>query len=160
MGRGAAPAGLKLERAAPASLCAATAGASGSAEHAVENVFKATAAYAAGTAAGAEAIAFEPAAGRGAAARVAAGKALKARLALGVDFAAIELLALVLVADDLVRRIHLRTRRGSLRLVLVVVGVMFLGELAIGALDCRSAAAPRPPQTLLASPHPPPLLPR
>src|SRR5260370_10431204 len=102
---------------------------------------------------------FEPAAGcTGAAARVAAGKALEARLALGVDFAAVELLALGLVADDLVGRVELGKTLRGLRIVLVAVGVMLLGELAIGALDRRSAGAPLHPQDLIGVAHPSRLL--
>ena len=89
---------------------------------------------------------------------VAAGKALEARLALGVDFAAVELLALVLVADDLVGRIDLGKPRRGFRIVLVVVGVMLLGKLAIGALDRRRAGAPRHPQDLIGVAHPSGLL--
>src|SRR6185295_14319671 len=89
----------------------------------------------------------------GAATRVAAGKALEARLALGVDLAAIELLALVLVADDLVGRIDLGKTLRCLRIVLVAVGVMLLGELAVGTLDRRSAGAPRHPQDLIGVAH-------
>src|SRR5687767_9852851 len=114
------------------------------AEHAVENILKARAAR---TATGAEA-GFEASRSTGAAARVAAGKTLKAWLALGVDLAAVELLALVLVADDLVGGIDLGKARSRLRIVLVVVRVMLLGELAIGTLDRRSAGAPRHPQDL------------
>src|SRR5437899_11663257 len=71
------------------------------AEHAVEDILKARPARAAGTATGAEAVGLEAARSTGAAARVAAGKTLETRLALGVDLAAVELLALVLVPDDL-----------------------------------------------------------
>src|ERR1700722_18093356 len=126
----------------------------GAAEHAVEDILETAAA----TTAGAEGVGLE-AAGAGATARVAAaGKALKARLALGVDLAAIELLALVLVAEDLVGRVQLGKARLGFRIVLVGVGVMFLGELAIGALDRRSAGAPRHPQDLIGVAHPSRLL--
>ena len=80
-------------------------------------------------------------------------KALEARLAVGVDLAAVELLALVLVADDLVGRVDFGKARSGLRIVLVAVGVMLLGELAIGALDRRSAGAPRHPQDLIGVAH-------
>src|SRR6202011_6173128 len=90
--------------------------------------------------------------------KAATRKALEPWLALGIDLAAIELLALVLVADDLVGRIQLgKARRGS-RIVLVGIGVMLLGELAIGALDRRSAGAPRHPQDLIGVAHPSHLL--
>src|SRR6185436_1665015 len=94
----------------------------------------------------------------GTAPRVAAGKTLEARLSLGVDLAAVELLALVLVADDLVGRIDLRKARSRLRIVLVAIGVMLLGELAVGTLDRRSAGAPRHPQDLIGVAHPSDLL--
>jgi hypothetical protein len=103
-------------------------------------------------------VGLEATASTGATARVAAGKALKARLALGIDLAAVELLALVLVADDLVGRIDLGKTVRSLRIVLVAVGVMLLGELAIGALDRRSTGAPRHPQDLIGVAHPSNLL--
>src|SRR5204862_6785197 len=98
------------------------------------------------------------AAGAGSATRIASGKALESRLALGIDLAAVELLALVLVSDDLVGRIDFGKARGGLRIVLVVVGVVLLGELAIGALDRRSAGAPRHPQDLIGVAHPSRLL--
>ena len=119
----------------------------GTAEHAVEDILKARPASAARTAAGAEAVGLEATSSTGAAARVAAGKTLEARLAVGVDLAAIELLALVLVADDLVGRVDLGKARSRLRIVLVVVRVVLLGELAIGTLDRRSAGARGTPKT-------------
>src|SRR5712672_632700 len=150
------PAGVELEgSAASAGPCAARRGA---AEHAVEDVLE-TAAAAAGKAARAGAAGTECVGLKTApSARVAAGKTLEARLAIGVDFAAVELLALVLVADDLVGRIDLGEPRRSFRIVLVVVGVMFLGKLAIGALDRRRAGAPRHPQDLIGVAHPSGLL--
>src|SRR6202167_4638802 len=126
------------------------------AEHAVEDVLKAAAAKAARTGApGPERAGLKTAAG-GAPPRPrgAPRKTLAARLAVGVDFAAIELLALVLVADDFVGRIQLGKTRCGFRVVLVVVGVMLLGELAIGALDRRGACAPRHPQDLIGVAHP------
>ena len=57
-------------------------------------------------------------------------EALEARLAFGVDLAAVEGLALVVVADDLVGGVELGEARGRLRVVLVGVGMQFLGELA------------------------------
>src|SRR5258705_5461332 len=86
----------------------------GTAEHAVEDVLETAAG--AGPA-GAECVGLETAPP----ARVAAGKTLEARLALGVDFAAVELLAPVLVADDLVGRIDLGKPRRGFRIVLVAV---------------------------------------
>src|ERR1700716_253749 len=147
------PAGIELESTARAGPRAARRGA---AEHAVENVLEtAAAAEPSGAAAAAEGVGLKPARAR---TRVAAWKALEARLALGIDLAAIELLALVLVADDLVGRIDFGKARGGLRIVLVVVGVVLLGKLAIGALDRRSAGAPRHPQDLIGVAHPSRLL--
>ena len=57
-------------------------------------------------------------------------EALEARLALGVDLAAVECLALVVVADDLVGGVQLGEARGRLGVVLVGVGMQLLGELA------------------------------
>src|SRR5665213_503505 len=126
--------------------------ASGAAEHAVEDVFETPAAARAG-AASAEGPRLETTA-RAARTRVAAArKALKPWLAVGIDLAAIELLALVLVADDLVGRVQLGKPLRSLRIVLVAVRVVLLGELAIGALDRRSVGAPRHPQDLIGVAH-------
>src|SRR6201999_1470549 len=88
----------------------------------------------------------------------ATGKAGETRLTVGVDLAAVELLALVLVAQDLVSRIDLGKTLRCLRIVLVAVRVMLLGKLAIGALDCRSIGAPRHPQDLIGVAHPSRLL--
>src|ERR1700730_1168562 len=133
------------------------------AEHAVQDVLETAAAKAARTSTAAAECVARKAALAGTRARVAAGEAaareaLEARLALGVDFAAIELLALVLVADDLVGRVELGKTLRSLRIVLVAVGVMLLGELAIGALDGRSTGAPLHPQDLIGVAHPSGLL--
>src|SRR5262249_969608 len=119
-------------------------------EHAVENVLEpARATEAARTgAAGAEGITFE-AAGTGAPARPAAGKALEARLAFSIDLAAVVLLALFLVAEDLVGSVDLGKTRGRFWIVVVAVWMMLLGELAISALDGRSAGSPRHPQDLI-----------
>src|SRR4051812_24535722 len=81
------------------------------AEHPLQNVCEAAAPRkaAAGPAAGAEAEGLNPAARRWAATprpRIAARKTLEARLAFGVDLAAVELLALVLVADDLIGGVY------------------------------------------------------
>ncbi len=48
-------------------------------------------------------------------------EALEARLALGIDLAAVERLALVGIADDLVGGVQLRKARRRLRVVLVGV---------------------------------------
>jgi hypothetical protein len=147
-------AGVEFELIAAAARTAA----GRAAEHAVEDVLEAAAAGpASGAAARVEGVGLE-AARSGAAARVAAAKALEARLALGIDLAAVELLALVLVAEDLVRRVELGKALGGLRIALVAVGVMLLGGLAKSALDGRSAGAPRHPQDLIGVAHPSNLL--
>ena len=66
-------------------------------------------------------------------------EALEARLALGVDLAAVECLALVGIADDLVGGVELGKTRGRLRVVLVGVRMQFLRKPAIGALDVALA---------------------
>src|SRR4029077_8168445 len=105
-----------------------------------------------------EIVALEPAGTRTTARPAAPRKALEARLAIGADLAAIELLALVLVADDLVGRIDLGEALGGLGIILVAVGMMLLGQLAIGALDRGSVSAPRHPQDLIGVAHPSRLL--
>src|ERR1700676_201726 len=155
-----AAAGLELEGVAG---CAPRAAPRRTAEHAVQDVLETAAAKAAGTGtAAAEGVA-RKAALAGTRARVTAGEAaareaLEARLALRGDFAAIELLALVLVADDLVGRVQFGKARRGFRIVLVGIGVMLLGKLAIGALDRRSAGTPRHPQDLIGVAHPSRLL--
>lgn len=129
----------------------------GSTEHAVENVLKTATTEAAGTTTGTEGMGLE-AATRRSPTRAAAGKTLEARLALSVDLATIELFALVLVADDLVGRVQFGEARRGFRIVLVGIGVVLLGELAIGTLDRRSAGAPRHPQDLIGVAHPSRLL--
>src|SRR6516164_1265671 len=147
-------AGFKLEGIAAARATACAGGSA--AEHAVQDVLKTAGTAAAGGKAaagtGAEGEALE-AAGTRAAARTAAGKTGEARLALGVDLAAVELLALVLVAQNLVGGIDLGESRRRLRVVLVRVGMVFLRKLAIGALDRRSVGAPRHPQDLIGVAH-------
>src|SRR5437016_721787 len=91
-------------------------------------------------------------------------KALKARLALGIDLAAVESFALVAIADDLVSGIKLGEMRSCLRVVFVGVGVQFLGEAPISALDIGLACTLGNPQNLVGvahrvktpvNPHPP-----
>ena len=62
-------------------------------------------------------------------------KALETRLAFGVDLAAVERLALVLIAEEFVGGIQLGKARRRLRIVLVGVGMQLLGEPPVGALD-------------------------
>ena len=66
-------------------------------------------------------------------------EALEARLALGIDLAAVERLALVGIADDLVGGVELRKARCRLRVVLVGVRMQFLRKPAIGAFDVAFA---------------------
>ena len=81
-------------------------------------------------------------------------EALEARLALGVDLAAVERLALVVVADDLVGAVELGELVGRLRVLLVGVRVQLLGELAIGLLDVFRARRLGHPQHLIGVAHP------
>ena len=64
-----------------------------------------------------------------------AGEALKHGLALGVDLAAVELRPLFLVADDLVGLIDFREVFLRLRIVLVLIRVVLLGQLAKSRFD-------------------------
>src|ERR1700722_7302175 len=127
------------------------------AKHAVENVLKAAAANATGArVTTTEGVSLEA---TGARARTAAArKTLEARFALGINLAAVELLALVGIANDLVGRIQFGETSGGLRIVRVGVGGILLGKLAKGALDRRSAGTPRHPQDLIGVAHPSVLL--
>ena len=128
------------------------------AEHAVENILEAgstTCATAKALLAAAEGV-FEAGAAR--AATAAAREALETDLAVGIDLAAVELLALFLVAEDFIGRVHFRKPLGGFRIVLVGVGMMLLGELAKGTLDRRSTGAPLHPQDLIGVAHPSSLL--
>lgn len=69
---------------------------------------------------------------RAAAKPLSAGKSLKHRLALGIDFATVELGALVLVAYDFIGLIHFRKSLLRLRIVLILIRVVLLGQLAKG----------------------------
>src|SRR5206468_3759159 len=80
-------------------------------------------------------------------------KALEARLAFGVDLTAIELLALVRVADDLIRAVQLGELRRRLRVLLVRIRVQLLRKLAISLLDVFLACAFRHPQHLIGVAH-------
>src|SRR5262249_29879679 len=81
-------------------------------------------------------------------------EAAEPRLALGVDLAAVERLALRLVAENLVGRIELGKLHRRLGVVLVGVGMQFLGQLAEGLLDFVLARRPRHPQNLVGVSHP------
>src|SRR6478735_11528160 len=80
-------------------------------------------------------------------------KALKARFALAIDLAAIEGLALVAVADNLVSGIELGEARGCLRIMLVGIGMQFFGETPISTLDIGLACILRNPQNLVGVAH-------
>ena len=73
----------------------------------------------------------------------------EARLALGVDLAAIEGLALVVLAQDLVRGIDLGKARRRFGIVFVGVGMQFLGEATEGAFDVACARLPIDAQHLI-----------
>ena len=62
-------------------------------------------------------------------------KPLEARLAFGVDFAAVERLALVVVAQNLVGGVDLGKAPRRLGIVLVGVGMQFFGQAPESALD-------------------------
>ena len=66
-------------------------------------------------------------------------EAAEARLALGIDLAAIERLALVVVAEDLIGGVELGEPHRRLGVVLVGVGMQLLGEPPIGLLDIALA---------------------
>src|SRR5262249_30269056 len=78
---------------------------------------------------------------------------LEARLALGVDLAAVERLAFVLLAQDLVGGVELGEARGGLGVVLVGVRMQLLGLLPERALDLRGARAFRHPQNIIGVAH-------
>ncbi len=81
-------------------------------------------------------------------------EALEAGFALGIDLAAIERLALVLVLEDLVRGVQLGKARRRLRIVLVGVGMQFLCQAPISALDVGRARLAIDPQDLIGITHP------
>ena len=121
---------------------------------AAETGAAAAAPRAAGKALGTEAEGLELRLGReaaGAAARAGAAaeplEAAEARLALGVDLAAVERLALVVLAKDLVGGIDLGKARRRLGIVLVGVGMQFLGEAPERALDVAALALRSTPNT-------------
>src|SRR6476619_2301217 len=80
-------------------------------------------------------------------------EALEARLAFGIDLAAIKRLALVAVANDLVSGVELGEPARCLGIVLVGVGVQFLGKAPIGTLDVSFARTLRNPQNLVGVGH-------
>ena len=79
------------------------------------------------------------------AARPDALEALEARLALGIDLAAVERLALVVVAEDFIGGVQLGELRRRLLVLLVGVGMQLLREPPEGALDRRRARILRAP---------------
>jgi hypothetical protein len=80
-------------------------------------------------------------------------KALEAGLAFGVDLAPIELGALLLVAQNFVGRIDLRKLGLRLRVAAMAVGMVLLGELAIGALDLSLARGAAESQNIIGVAH-------
>src|SRR3954466_2362648 len=80
-------------------------------------------------------------------------EAAEAWLAFGIDLAAVECLAFVIVTEDFVGRIELGKTRGRLRIGFVGVGMQLLGELAEGALHLRFVRTLRYPQDLVGVPH-------
>src|SRR5262249_31292387 len=81
-------------------------------------------------------------------------KALESRLAFGIDLAAIESLALALLAQDFVGRVQLCKARSSPRVVLVGVRMQLLRLPAEGALYLRSARGLRYPKNIIGVTHP------
>src|SRR3546814_3306456 len=67
-------------------------------------------------------------------------------IAIGVDLAAVEARALVLVGEEIIGVGHLRKALGRLGVILVAIGVEFLRELAIRFLDVGLARPARHPQ--------------
>src|SRR4029077_6183067 len=84
----------------------------------------------------------------------AAAKTLEAGLALGIDLAAIERLALILVLEELVCGIELGKARRRLWIVLVGVGMQLFCLAPIGALDVGRARLAIDPQDLIGITHP------
>jgi hypothetical protein len=80
-------------------------------------------------------------------------KTLEAVLAFRIDLAAIELAALVLVAHDLIGGVQLGEFILRLRVLLVAVGVMLLGEAAKRLLDLRLAGGAAHAQDLVGIAH-------
>ena len=101
-------------------------------------------------------IGIRPETGAGTRARswAAAAKTLEARLALGIDLAAIERLALVLVGKNLVRGIQLGEASCRLGVVFIGVGVQFFRKLAISAFDVARARLAIDAQDLIGITHP------
>src|SRR5262249_62427481 len=132
------------------------AAAGGAAEHALEDVLEAAepgaAAAGAAEAAGKDRLEIlRPKTAAGLAAESL--EAVEARLAVGTDLAAVERLALAVVAQDLVGAVELAEALRRLRIAFVGVRVQLLGELAIGALDGRRIGRPRHPQYVIGVAH-------
>jgi hypothetical protein len=107
----------------------------------------------------AEAETFEVRVAAEASARLRAGaetlEAAECRLALGIDLAAIERLALVLVFEELMSGVQLGKARRRLRVVLVGVGMQLLGKAPIGALDVGCTCFAIEAKDLIGITHPP-----
>ncbi len=78
---------------------------------------------------------------------------LEARLALGIDLAAVERLALVRLAQQLMGGADLGELARRLGVVLVGVGMQLLGKLPERLLDVVLARRPRHPQDLVGVAH-------
>ncbi len=74
---------------------------------------------------------------------------LETRFAFGVDLAAVEGLAFVFVAGNLIGGVQLGEARGGLGIVLVGVGMQLLGHAPIGALDLGLARTLGNPQNFV-----------
>src|SRR5262245_12928787 len=80
-------------------------------------------------------------------------KPLELRLAFRVDFAPVELLALLVVSQNLVGGVELGKARGRFRIAFVSVRMQLLGKTAVCALDCRSVSRLLHPQNLIGVGH-------
>src|SRR3546814_2090579 len=84
--------------------------------------------------------------GTKAAAATAAKAEWRRRISVAVNFAPVELRALVFVHQEVIGVRHLREFFRGFRIVRIPVGMQFLGKIAIGLLDIGLARIPRYPQ--------------
>jgi len=85
--------------------------------------------------------------------RAGAGKALKARLAFGIDLAAVEGLALLVVAEDFIGGVEFGEFSGRFRVLFVGVGVQLFRHPPEGALDVSRTGPLGHPQDLIGVAH-------
>src|SRR5665213_172461 len=85
--------------------------------------------------------------------RAIAFEAAEARFAFGVDLAAIERFAFLVVAGDLIGSVKLGEARGRLGIVLVGVGMQLLSEPPVGALNLGLVRTLRYPQYFVGVAH-------